>query len=67
MWVQERDSLSYKEGFYIFGGMDQRDQPYNDLWLLQPDYDYNKKVIALDDYSFVCKQMELGMTLKLLD
>jgi len=67
MWIEERYDISYKEGFYMFGGQDERDVLKNDLWLAQPDYEYNKEVLSVVDCDFVSDRPTLGMTLKKID
>jgi len=42
MWVKRRvfsheenlKGLSFQEGFYLFGGVDQKGHTHNDLWLI---------------------------------
>ena len=33
--------INVKQGFYLFGGCDADGCPQNDIWLIEPDYDYN--------------------------
>lgn len=42
--------------------MDERGVLHNDLWLAQPDYEYNKYMIAAVDHDFVGEK-KLGLTL----
>jgi len=37
---------SYPQGFYLFGGIDQHGTMHNDLWLIQPDYSFNSKMMS---------------------
>jgi hypothetical protein len=46
----------------LFGGMDERSVFHNDLWLLQPDYEYNRDQIAVLDCEFMGRS-RLGLTL----
>ena len=46
--------------------MDQRAVFHNDLWLLVPDYEYNRDVIAKVDCEFVGK-LKLGVSLSKID
>jgi hypothetical protein len=49
MWLVERDysrdDLEFPrncpEGFYIFGGADEKGVVHNDLWLARPNYTLN--------------------------
>lgn len=66
MWRDERLGLGFREGFYIFGGMDERSVFQNDLWLAVPDYEYNRDMLAMLDCEFVGKT-RLGMTLSKID
>lgn len=60
MWCHERlftaeehkKKRSYHEGFYIFGGMNNKGQILNDLWLVQPLYSYNKKVMSSFNHAY---------------
>lgn len=52
MWVFERElgkdelfKKNYTEGFYIFGGLSEDNQPQNDLWLARPNYGENAKFL----------------------
>lgn len=66
MWREKRSDLGYKEGFYLFGGMDERSVFHNDLWLIAPDYDYNRDMVAVVDCEFVGRS-KLGITLQKID
>lgn len=65
LWRDQRSGLGYQEGFYIFGGMDERGVLHNDLWLAVPDYDYNRYMIAAVDHDYVGNK-KLGLTLRKL-
>ena len=59
-------NLGYKQGFYIFGGVDERAVLHNDLWLIEPDYEYNKYNICGSKCTYSSK-LEVGLTLKKID
>lgn len=67
MWNEERKDLGYKEGFYIFGGLDQRMVAQNDLWFVYPDYEYNRQLLSIVDLQFVTDPKELGMMITKID
>lgn len=67
MWIDGRRDLQYKEGFYIFGGQNERDVLQNDLWLAQPDHEYNKEVLSVVDLDFLTDKPTLGMVLRKID
>ena len=58
MWIHERTftreettiGKEYKEGFYMFGGVNREEEKLNDLWLIRPEYYTNKRMI--DDFKF---------------
>jgi hypothetical protein len=56
-------NIGYKEGFYIFGGEDERCVLQNDLWLATPQYEYNKHLIEKVNYEFIGKS-KLSLKLK---
>lgn len=62
MWAVKR-KLPYKEGFYIFGGLDERSVLHNDFWLVTPDYNNNKFVIAHDGEFMEGNENKVGMVL----
>jgi len=66
MWREERHGLGYREGFYIFGGMNERSVVLNDLWIAVPDYEYNKDMLCIVDCEFVGFQ-SLGLSIKKID
>lgn len=65
VWCRRRMDSDYEQGFYIFGGIDEREIYKNDLWLVAPDYDYNQTVIN-QDYSIV-KGAKIGLTVKKIE
>ncbi len=66
MWRETRQNLEYHEGFYLFGGMDDRNVVHNDLWLIRPDYYFNKDALSLSDTDFV-GDYQLGMCLSKIE
>lgn len=66
MWREPRQNLNYYEGFYLFGGMDDRNVVHNDLWLIRPDYYFNKDALSLSDTDFV-GDYQLGMCLSKIE
>ncbi len=61
MWLKKRifsheenlKGLSYQEGFYLFGGVDQKGHTHNDLWLIQPHYEENELVLNGSSFEFL--------------
>lgn len=52
IWCNKRTDINYEEGFYIFGGMDETNVLSNDLYLLKPDCQRNKALIARIEGTF---------------
>lgn len=52
MWIHKRTDITYEEGFYLFGGVDELNVLHNDLWLMKPNYDDNKLIITRTDCTF---------------
>ena len=53
MWREPRPNISYQEGFYLFGGIDEKNVLHNDLWLIRPDYYYNRDLLSIGECAFV--------------
>jgi hypothetical protein len=61
MWLKKRvfsnedqaKGLSFEEGFYLFGGVDQKGQTYNDLWLIQPHIEENELVLSQNSLDYL--------------
>lgn len=53
MWREPRANINYLEGFYLFGGMDEKNVLHNDLWLFRPDFYFNRDALSLVDCDFV--------------
>ena len=66
MWREPRANINYLEGFYLFGGVDERNVVQNDLWLLRPDYYFNRDALSLVDCEFV-GDLHLGMSICRID
>ena len=63
MWLHKRKDIEYEEGFYIFGGKDERSVYQNDLWVATPDYEYNRFSILAQDYELT-PNSKIGLTVK---
>ena len=66
MWREPRANINYIEGFYLFGGFDERNVVQNDLWLLRPDYYFNRDALSLVDCDFV-GNLHLGMSISKIE
>ena len=66
MWIKENCEIGYKEGFYIFGGSDGQEVLKNDLWLVQPDYKYNKVILSVLDCDFI-SDLEMGIKISKIE
>lgn len=61
--MENRIGLDYEQGFYIFGGVDARGVCRNELWLVAPDYDFNKSSLGILNCDFTSAQ-HFGLTVK---
>lgn len=54
-WSKEDkdDKTYFQEGFYIFGGMNQKGELKNDIWILQPYYHENKRALSDCTYEYL--------------
>ena len=66
MWREPRSNINYLEGFYLFGGFDERNVLQNDLWLIRPDYYFNRDALSLVDCDFV-GDLHLGMSISKIE
>jgi hypothetical protein len=61
MWMKRRaysheenlKGLSFQEGFYLFGGVDQKGHTHNDLWLIQPHIEENELLLHAFTFEFL--------------
>lgn len=67
IWCNKRTDISYDEGLYIFGGMDEQNVLSNDLFLLKPDVMRNKALISRIEGNFHDKNPRYAMLLEKID
>ena len=71
MWMKERQftkeelhkQKDFCEGFYMFGGMNNSNECMNDLWLIKPACQSNKRFINERDFSYMSKDPELTLNI----
>ena len=72
MWIKEREwtkleikqGKHFEQGFYLFGGVDNNNQTQNDLWLIKPHYEMNKKAIDYSTFGYQSRDPELALKIK---
>lgn len=64
MWTTKRPDIPYREGFYIFGGMDENNQLQNDLFLVHPDHERNKAYILRANGDYVKENAKLAVVVE---
>ena len=72
MWIHERTftreettiGKEYKEGFYMFGGVNREEEKLNDLWLIRPEYYTNKRMIDDFKFQYTCRDPEITLNVQ---
>ena len=65
---EERDKHLYlNEGFYLFGGIDQKGNTMNDLWLIEPYYRDNEKVLSPNTCDYLTSKPFLSVNIRRID
>ena len=59
-WV---DQSCPNQGIYLFGGQNEYGKMQNDLWLIEPLYQQNEKLLTSPNYEFVADKPVLSMTM----
>eukprot|EP00347_Sterkiella_histriomuscorum_P022130 403331578 len=52
---QTREAKNFDEGIYIFGGCNQHGHVQNDMWIIEPYYNENKKFLNHQTYEYMTK------------
>ena len=71
MWLKDRKftkeeiirGREYQEGFYMFGGINSQSECLNDLWLIRPSYQTNKRFISEHNYQYLGKDPEVTLNI----
>lgn len=57
MWLREQrfkaDDTPFRQGYYVFGGVDQKGQVHNDLWLIEPHYEENEFALSRVTHEYI--------------